>query len=71
MKKKIVENVEEVNEPVEETKVKEKLNATQRANNISKLGTIELVEEALVGEKSKTVKEAGNKRIQYLKNNLK
>ena len=44
----------------------EKLTASQRVKIISRLGTIELVENALKGETAKSVKDAGSKRIKDL-----
>lgn len=43
-----------------------KLSAPQRAKAISKLNTVEMVKKALIGEKAKSVKEAGSKRIEEL-----
>ena len=43
-----------------------KLNASQRAKVISELKTVDMVKKALIGEKAKSVKEAGSKRIEEL-----
>lgn len=53
------------NEEVKETP--KKLSASDRAKNIMTLETVEEVELALKGEKAKSVKEAGEKRIAELK----
>ena len=58
--------VDEKNKVDEHTKPMGKLNATQRVKAISRLGTIELVENALKGETAKSVKDAGSKRIKDL-----
>lgn len=58
--------VDEKNKVDEYIKPLDKLNASQRAKAISKLGTIELVENALKGETAKSVKDAGSKRIKEL-----
>lgn len=67
-KEKVVDDKNQVDE---HPKSMGKLNAAQRVKVISKLGSIELVENALKGEKAKSVKEAGSKRIEELQKIIK
>ena len=66
-KEKIVDEEDKVSET---TKPLAKLSATQRVKAISKLTTVEMVKKALLGEKAKSVKEAGSKRIEELEQDL-
>ena len=76
--KPVQENIQRKEKVVdEEDKVSEtpkpltKLRATQRVKAISKLTTVEMVKKALLGEKAKSVKEAGSKRIEELQKIIK
>jgi len=61
--------VNEENKIDEYPKPLAKLSASDRAKAISKLTTVEMVKKSLVGEKAKSVKEAGSKRIKELEKN--
>jgi hypothetical protein len=65
LKKKERNNEEKINVDENPQSVG-KLTASQRVDAISKLESIKLVEKALKGEKAKSVKEAGSKRIKEL-----
>jgi hypothetical protein len=84
--KPVQENIQRKEKVVEEDKVIDagspvtvsetpkpltKLSATQRVKAISKLTTVEMVKKALLGEKAKSVKEAGSKRIEELQKIIK